>query len=56
VTALAVASPEGWQVSVVGWPAGGDGLTVGGVMVVGMGVVVVDGDGMVDRFGGGGEC
>ena len=34
VTAAAVASPEGWQVSVLGWMVGW--MVVGGVMVVGM--------------------
>jgi hypothetical protein len=43
VTAPAVASSKTWQVSVVGWPGGGGGMVVGGVMAVGMGVVVVDG-------------
>ena len=38
VTAPVAASPEGWQVSVLGWAGGGDGMVVGGVMAVGMGV------------------
>jgi hypothetical protein len=45
------ASPEGWQVSVPGWVVGGEGWMVGGV-VVGVVVVVVDGDGV----GGGVRC
>jgi hypothetical protein len=56
VTAPAVASPKGWQVSVVGWPVGGERLVVGGVVVAGMGVVAGDRDGMVDGVGGGGGC
>ena len=44
VTAATVASPKGWQVSVLGW-VGGDGMVVGGVMVVVMVVVVVVGGG-----------
>ncbi len=56
VTAPAVASSKTWQVSVVGWAGGGDGMVVGGVMAVGMGVMAVDGDGMVGAVGGGGGC
>lgn len=56
MTAPAVATSKTWQVSVVGWPVGGEALVVGGVMVVGMGVVVVDGDGIADGVGGGGGC
>ena len=56
MTALLVASPEGWQVSVLGWLVGGKGLVVGRVMVVGIGVVAVEGEGegRVDGDGGGG--
>ena len=41
-----------------GLAGGGDGMVVGGVMEVGMGVMAVDGDGMVDGdgVGGGGGC
>ena len=58
MTASVVASPEGWQVSVPGWAVGGEGWMVGGAMVVGMGVVAVDGEGMVDEVGvwGGWGC
>ena len=50
MTALLVASPEGWQVSVPGWVDGGEGSMVGMVMVGGGVVVGGDGD------GGGGWC
>lgn len=58
MTAVAVASPEGWQVSAPGWAVGGEGWMVGRVLVVGMGVVAVDGEGMVDGVGvwGGWGC
>ena len=44
--------------SVLGWGVGGEGWAVGGVMVVRVGVVAVDGEGMVDGVGvwGGWGC
>ena len=58
MTAPEVASSKTWQVSVVGWPLGGDGIVVGGLVTVGMVFVVVNGDGVTDgdRVGGGGGC
>jgi hypothetical protein len=56
VTAPVVASPQGWQVSVLGWPVGGDAMVGGGVMAVAMGVVAVDGKGVVDGDGVGGSA
>jgi hypothetical protein len=55
VSASVVASPKGWQVSVVGWAGRGERYRwmVGEVMAVrAVVVVVVNGDGV----GGGGRC
>jgi hypothetical protein len=61
VTAPVVASPQGWQVSVPSWVSAEAGWLVGGVMVAGVRVTVVDGvEGavlvVVGGVGGGGWC
>lgn len=57
MTAPAVCLPRrGWQVSVLVWSGGGDGSLVGGLIVVGLAAVVMEGDGTRDGVGGGGWC
>ena len=56
MTAATIASSKTWQVSVVGWPVGGDERVVGGVMAVGLGMGAVDGVVDGEEVGGGGRC